>query len=83
MESTGETPFSPSNTILVVDDEDIVLETISEYLEFKGLSPIPFRCDTSTLTCVDGIMQVPSGPGFGIDLDPDWVGEAEVITGGA
>jgi L-alanine-DL-glutamate epimerase-like enolase superfamily enzyme len=50
------------------------------HLEFKGLSDIPFQCDTSSLTCKDGIMRVPSGPGFGIDLDPDWVRKAEVIT---
>ena len=49
------------------------------HLEFKGLSSIPFQCETSPLTCVDGIMRVPSGPGFGIDLDPDWVKRAEVI----
>jgi len=50
------------------------------HLEFKGLSPIPFDCDTSPLTCDEGIMRVPSGPGFGIELDPDWVGKAEVIA---
>jgi L-alanine-DL-glutamate epimerase-like enolase superfamily enzyme len=50
------------------------------HLEFKGLSSIPFQCDTSPLTCDEGTMHVPSGPGFGIDLDPDWVGKAEVIT---
>jgi len=50
------------------------------HLEFKGLSAIPFQCDTSPLTCEDGIMRVPSGPGFGIDLDPGWVGKAQVIT---
>jgi L-alanine-DL-glutamate epimerase-like enolase superfamily enzyme len=50
------------------------------HLEFKGLSSIPFQCDTSPLVCVDGVMRVPSGPGFGIDIDPDWVRRAEVIT---
>ena len=49
------------------------------HLEFKGLSSIPFHCETSPLDCVNGIMMVPSGPGFGIDLDPDWVRKAEVI----
>jgi L-alanine-DL-glutamate epimerase-like enolase superfamily enzyme len=29
---------------------------------------------------VDGIMRVPAGPGFGIDVDPDWVNRAEAIT---
>ena len=52
------------------------------HLEFKGLSSIPFHCDTSPLTCVNGIMRVPSGPGFGIDLDPGWVKKAQLITSG-
>jgi L-alanine-DL-glutamate epimerase-like enolase superfamily enzyme len=52
------------------------------HLEFKGLSPIPFQCDTSPLTCVDGVMRVPSGPGFGIDLDPGWVKKAQPIESG-
>ena len=52
------------------------------HLEFKGLSSIPFQCDTSPLTCVNGIMRVPSGPGFGIDLDRGWVNEARSITSG-
>ena len=49
------------------------------HLEFKGLSSIPFLCATSPLDCVNGIMRVPSGPGFGIDLDSDWVKRAEVV----
>ncbi len=49
------------------------------HLEFKGLSRIPFQCETSPLDCVDGIMRVPSGPGFGIELDPGWVEKAEVV----
>jgi L-alanine-DL-glutamate epimerase-like enolase superfamily enzyme len=49
------------------------------HLEFKGLSPIPFHCNTSPLDCVDGVMRVPSGPGFGIDLDREWVKKAEVV----
>jgi L-alanine-DL-glutamate epimerase-like enolase superfamily enzyme len=53
------------------------------HLEFKGLSSIPFQCDTSPLTCVDGIMRVPSGPGFGIDLDPGWVNKARPVRSGA
>ncbi len=53
------------------------------HLEFKGLSSIPFQCDTSPLTCVNGIMRVPSGPGFGIDLDPGWVNKARPVRSGA
>jgi L-alanine-DL-glutamate epimerase-like enolase superfamily enzyme len=50
------------------------------HMEFKGLSEIPFQCDTSSLASEGGIIRVPSGPGFGIDLDPQWVAKAEVIT---
>jgi len=49
------------------------------HLEFKGLGKVPFRCETSPLTCVSGVMRVPSGPGFGIDIDPDYVAKAERI----
>lgn len=50
------------------------------HMEFKGDSKIPFRCDTSSLTCVDGRMQVPNGPGFGVDIDPDFVRKAVPLT---
>lgn len=47
--------------------------------EFKGTSSIPFSCDTSPLTCTDGVMRVPSGPGFGIELDEKFVERAKVV----
>jgi len=43
------------------------------FQEFKGETDIPFTCDTSPLTCKNGIVRCPSGPGFGVRIDPDYV----------
>lgn len=51
----------------------------ASHLEFKGLSRIPFNCATSSLKCEKGMMKVPSGPGFGIEVDPAYVKAATVI----
>ena len=53
---------------------------IGPYQEFKGESTIPFTCDTSSLQCRDGIVRVPSGPGFGITIDTEFVRKAQKIT---
>src|SRR5580765_5813872 len=42
--------------------------------EFKGLrSSIFYECKTSPLKVVDGKIKVPTGPGLGVDIDPDYV----------
>jgi L-alanine-DL-glutamate epimerase-like enolase superfamily enzyme len=43
------------------------------FQEFKGETGIPFTCDTSPLTCKNGNVRCPSGPGFGVTVDPDYV----------
>ena len=43
------------------------------FQEFKGETGIPFTCDTSPLTCRNGTVRCPTGPGFGIKIDPDFV----------
>lgn len=50
------------------------------HMEFKGYSKIPFQCDTSSLKCEGGIIRVPSGPGFGVDIDPDYIKKAERLS---
>ncbi len=50
--------------------------------EFKGEGDVPVHCDTSSLKCENGRVQVPSGPGFGITIDPDFVAKAKVVTAG-
>jgi len=45
-----------------------------EHHEFKGLSTnVRFECKTSPLKVTKGKIKVPTGPGFGVDFDPDWV----------
>ena len=42
--------------------------------EFKGFkTDIVFECKTSPLKSENGLVKVPSGPGVGIDFDPDFV----------
>jgi L-alanine-DL-glutamate epimerase-like enolase superfamily enzyme len=42
--------------------------------EFKGLQTnVRFECPTSPLKVVKGKIKVPTGPGFGVDFDPEWV----------
>lgn len=47
--------------------------------EFKGNAAIPARSASSSLRCEKGIVQVPSGPGFGITLDEEFVRQAELV----
>jgi L-alanine-DL-glutamate epimerase-like enolase superfamily enzyme len=49
------------------------------HMEFKGYSSIPFQCDSSSLRCEQGMIQVPSGPGFGIEIDPAYVEDARKV----
>ena len=42
--------------------------------EFKGLdTQVKFECPTSPLKVVDGKIKVPTGPGMGVNFDPEWV----------
>ena len=42
--------------------------------EFKSFKTnVRYECKTSPLKVVDGKIKVPTGPGFGADLDPEWV----------
>jgi L-alanine-DL-glutamate epimerase-like enolase superfamily enzyme len=49
------------------------VEDPGPFQEFKGETGIPFTCKTSPLTCKNGSVRCPSGPGFGIQIDPDFV----------
>jgi L-alanine-DL-glutamate epimerase-like enolase superfamily enzyme len=46
------------------------------FMEFKGDATIPVRCDTSSLTCENGKVRCPTGVGFGVTVDPDFVKRA-------
>ena len=52
----------------------------SPFTEFKGDPTIPVRCATSSLRSEDGVVQVPSGPGFGVTIDPAFIRDAKPVT---
>jgi L-alanine-DL-glutamate epimerase-like enolase superfamily enzyme len=47
------------------------------YMEFKGNTDLPVHCATSPLKSVHGIVRCPDGPGFGVEVDPDFVAQAK------
>ncbi len=50
--------------------------------EFKSFrTHVRFECRTAPLKVVNGRIKVPTGPGFGVDLDPDWVRKHEAVRG--
>ncbi|MBD3288860.1 mandelate racemase/muconate lactonizing enzyme family protein, partial [candidate division KSB1 bacterium] len=55
---------------------------IGPFQEFKGRTEkhLPMTCETSDLQCRDGRLHIPTGPGFGIEIDPDFVKKAERIV---
>ena len=57
------------------------LPNATPHHEFKGLrASVPFECRTSSLKVVDGRIRVPTGPGFGVDIDPAFVAKHRVVT---
>jgi L-alanine-DL-glutamate epimerase-like enolase superfamily enzyme len=49
-----------------------------EFKEFNN--DLPYKCDTSTLRAsAEGIITVPTGPGVGVDIDPDYIKKHEVM----
>ena len=50
------------------------------FTEFKGDTDIPVSSDTSSLKCENGMVRVPSGPGFGITIDPAFIRKAVKVT---
>jgi L-alanine-DL-glutamate epimerase-like enolase superfamily enzyme len=51
-----------------------------DFHEFKGDTDIPVSSDTSSLKVENGKLRVPSGPGFGITIDPKFLDRAKVVT---
>ncbi len=54
---------------------------VGKYMEYKGKNDkIPYRCETSSLDCDSGFVHVPTGPGLGYDIDPEFIKSSEKIT---
>ena len=52
------------------------------YHEFKGFNTgVVFECPTSPLQSLHGLVKVPTGPGSGIILDPEFIDKHRVVKG--
>ncbi len=52
---------------------------IGGFMEFKGDATLPVSSATSSLKCEQGVVQCPTGPGFGVTLDEAWVRQARPV----
>jgi L-alanine-DL-glutamate epimerase-like enolase superfamily enzyme len=58
-----------------------VLPNAGAHHEFKGLdTQVPFECKTSPLKVLGGKIKVPTGPGLGVDIDPDFIKKHQPLT---
>ncbi|MFN6204749.1 MAG: mandelate racemase/muconate lactonizing enzyme family protein [Acidobacteriota bacterium] len=58
------------------------LPNAGEHHEFKSFKThVRFESRTAPLKVIDGKIKVPTGPGFGVDLDPEWVARHELVRG--
>ncbi len=56
------------------------LPNAGPYHEFKGFNnEIPLECPTSDLASHGGVVKVPTGPGLGVLIDPDYVAKHTVV----
>ncbi len=47
--------------------------------EYKGDTDIPLHSETSSLRCENGMIRVPSGPGFGVEIAPEFLRDARPV----
>jgi L-alanine-DL-glutamate epimerase-like enolase superfamily enzyme len=49
--------------------------------EFKGFNrKIPLECATSSLESAEGVVTVPSGPGLGVEINPEFIVKHKLLT---
>jgi L-alanine-DL-glutamate epimerase-like enolase superfamily enzyme len=52
---------------------------IGDFMEFKGNTDLPVSCASSSLKCEGGVVRCPSGSGFGVTVDPEFVRQARRV----
>jgi L-alanine-DL-glutamate epimerase-like enolase superfamily enzyme len=58
------------------------LPNAGPYHEFKGFNTeIPLHCSTSDLKSNGGVVKVPTGPGLGVEIDPDYIAKHIPVKG--
>jgi L-alanine-DL-glutamate epimerase-like enolase superfamily enzyme len=56
---------------------------IGPFQEFKGNTDgVPVHSDSSSLQPVDGLIDIPTGPGLGVEFDPEFLSKASEIEKG-
>ena len=50
------------------------------FTEFKGSCEIPITSESSSLKVENGTVCLPTGPGFGITIDPSYLSAAVKVT---
>jgi len=56
------------------------LANAGPFHEFKGANvKIPLECKTSSLCSENGEVTVPSGPGLGVKIDPDFIKKHKIV----
>lgn len=53
----------------------------SKFINIILNAELSFVCPTSSLESEDGVVTVPSGPGLGVIIDPDYIAKHEVVKG--
>lgn len=59
-----------------------VMPNAGLHIEFKGYEDLPVECSTSSLRLENGRIRVPTGPGIGVDIDPDYIKKYSVVEEG-
>ncbi len=57
-----------------------VMPNAGPHIEFKGYTDLPIECTTSSLRLEDGKIKVPTGPGIGVDIDPDYLKKYSIVA---
>jgi hypothetical protein len=52
------------------------------FMEFKGNTALPVVCSTSNLKSTKGVVRCPTGPGFGVTIDPEFLRKAKAVRAG-
>jgi L-alanine-DL-glutamate epimerase-like enolase superfamily enzyme len=53
---------------------------VGPFMEFKGNTTLPVQCSTSSLKVEKGRVRCPTGVGFGVRIDPEFVRKFRLVT---
>jgi hypothetical protein len=64
-----------------IHNPEVAVYQATEYRE-KSVeeSDVVYECKTSPLKSVNGVVKVPTGPGSGVEIDPEFIRKHQAIT---